>query len=80
MFPCSNCESSQNGHGKGGRGGACSLCTPSHFPQRHPPSPPYCVGRTRRAKLILACMELHKGRSEPDWLVTSLEEKLYDKV
>lgn len=44
---------------------------PLLLPLTQPPPPPYCVGRTRRAKLNLACMESHKGRSEPDWLVTS---------
>lgn len=42
---------------------------------------PYCVGRTRRAKLNLACMESCKGIADLNLPVISLEEtKVYDRV
>lgn len=65
----------------GGAGEVASSPLPPHPLPTPPLLPPYCVGRTRRAKPILACMESCKGTSAPDLLITSLEEsKVYDRV
>lgn len=66
----------KNPYRRGKRGGGHASSTPSTALLS-----PYCVGRTRRAKLILACMESCKGNAELDLLVMSLEEsKVYDRV
>lgn len=52
-----------------GEGGGVML-----LPHPQPPFPPYCVGRIRRAKVILACMESRMSISELDLPFTSLEE------
>lgn len=61
--------------GSRGRGGGTSTSSPF-------PPPLHCAGRTRRAKLILACMESCKGTSAaPDLPITSFEgSKVYDRV